>query len=151
MITPPDLRSNFGGKNKLHPDYFPNDAAIVVPTMQMSCVVCGDELISLWDVQCCRPCLRQACKDENAKGWSSKKKFEEYDIRPGSLLRVWWRGDTDTVFLRLVIAKGLDGNDPWIIVVDPASGLTSCWSSHSISLSVSPLLKNGQLAIQQIL
>lgn len=138
-------------KDRLHPDNFPNDIDIIAPTTTMTCIHCGEELLNLWEAQCCRDCLKISVKDEERRGWKSKKKFKEYDLKAGDLIRVWWRGNTKTAFMRLILSTGVEDGNPWLVSMDPQSRVISCWGSHTIELSVEPMLRGGHLGIQKVL
>lgn len=137
-------------KNPLHPDSLPNDVDVIVPTMTAVCFVCGNDLMNLWDAQCCKTCLRVKIKEENETGWRSKKRFEDYAITPGTMLRIWWRGNLRSAFVRIVLAVGHEEGNPWLAVLDPRTSRVSCWGSHTIQLSINPVLRSGQLGIQKI-
>lgn len=141
----------FCSTDRLHPDNFPNDIDIISPTTTMSCIHCGEELLNLWEAQCCRVCLRSRIKEEEKAGWKSKKKFKEYNLNAGDLIRVWWRGNIKSAFMRLILSTGEEDGAPWIVSMDPKSGTVSCWGSHTIELSVDPMLRGGHLGIQKVL
>ena len=133
-----------------HPDNLPNDAEILMHTTTMYCISCGEDLMHLWEAQCCKSCLKRKIREEEAAGWFSRKKFYPQEFQPGTLFRVWWRGNKKSAFVRMVIAAGLEDGMPWLSLMDPSSKTLMCWGSHTIQLSVIPLLRGGHLGIQKI-
>lgn len=132
------------------PDNFPNDKDIVAPVYYQNCVYCGDVLMELWDVQCCKTCLREVVKREEADGWISSRFFDYQMYRPGDLLRLWWRGDVNTMFLRAVLRVGATNMSPWLIVIDPQTGNVWSWNVSAIQAELIPLLRGRQLGVQKI-
>jgi len=141
---------NSSSENSFHPDNLPNDAEILIHTTAMYCISCGGDLKHLWEAQCCNLCLKSKIKEEEAEGWASKKKFYPQDFQPGSLVRVWWRGNKKSAFIRLVVAAGSEDGNPWLSLIDPGTMALMCWGSHTIQLSIIPLLRGGHLGIQKI-
>lgn len=136
--------------NPFHPDNLPNDTEILMHTTAVFCISCGNDLIHLWEAQCCKSCLKIKIREEDSSGWLSKKKFHPQDFKPGTLFRAWWRGNKKSAFIRMVIAAGTEDGNPWLSLMDPVTKSLMCWGSHSIQLSVVPLLRGGHLGIQKI-
>lgn len=106
--------------------------------------------MELWDVQCCKTCLREVVKREEADGWISSRFFDYQMYRPGDLLRLWWRGDVNTMFLRAVLRVGATNMSPWLIVIDPQTGNVWSWNVSAIQAELIPLLRGRQLGVQKI-
>jgi len=138
-------------QDQLTPSHLPNDAALIIPTMNSTCVRCNQDLYNLWDAQCCRKCLNLKIKEETRDGLSSKSSIEEYDLKPGDLVAIWWRGNLKTMFYRMILATGTEEGRDWYAVIDPATCAVSCWGSHTVQININPCLRGGQLGIQLLL
>ena len=136
----------------LTPDQLPDDTALVVPTLTSTCVVCGIELFNLWDAQCCRRCLKCKIKEETKMGLIvvAKRSIEEYSLQPGSLVALWWRGNLETMFLRMILTVGTKEGNVWFTVLDPITATVSCWGVHIVQMNINTSLRGRQLGIQKL-
>lgn len=135
----------------MNPKIYPSDVEILTLKTTTQCICCGQELMDIWEAQCCKICLDSQIKAEDSKGWHSLKNIEDYDFKAGELIRVWWRGDIKSAVMRMVLAVGEEDGELWLIVVDPSSNGMFSWGSYMIRTNIVPLLRGGHIGIQKIL